>query len=285
MRLGVRRVLAVTPELETRGDTSAVLALGAHAYELDADRAEIARAAGGTPTASPLFVGHDGVPYKRGYAAVGDGSDVAGIVAVEGAADYPAVLAAFRRSMIRTGVGALLAVLLLTVWISQRISRPVARLAEAAARLGRGDLDGADPDRDPRRDRRARADAGGGAGGAARARRAHADDAGRDRARGAQPRSAGSSCTPACCATRSPTSPSGLEEVARIEREVGHLKAVVTSSWSSRGVPARAGGRPAAALFEEIRELASVPAVPVEIGAPDGLAGARRTPCSCGARC
>src|SRR6187401_2013434 len=40
-RLGVRRVLAVTPDLETRGDTSAVLALGAHAYELDADRAEI----------------------------------------------------------------------------------------------------------------------------------------------------------------------------------------------------------------------------------------------------
>ena len=45
LRLGVRRVLAVTPDLETRGDTSSALALGAHAYELDADRAEIARAA------------------------------------------------------------------------------------------------------------------------------------------------------------------------------------------------------------------------------------------------
>ena len=72
VRLGVRRVLAVTPALESRGDTAAALALGAHAYELDADRAEIARALGGTPTASPLFVGHDGVPYKRAYAAVGD---------------------------------------------------------------------------------------------------------------------------------------------------------------------------------------------------------------------
>ena len=39
------------------------------------------------------------------------------------------------------GVGALAAVLALTVWLARRIFRPVARLAQAAARLGRGDLD------------------------------------------------------------------------------------------------------------------------------------------------
>jgi hypothetical protein len=33
-RLGVRRVLAVTPELEARGDTAGTLTLGARAYEL-----------------------------------------------------------------------------------------------------------------------------------------------------------------------------------------------------------------------------------------------------------
>src|SRR6476646_11503838 len=33
--LGVRRVLVVTPGLDALGDTSSVLALGAHAYELD----------------------------------------------------------------------------------------------------------------------------------------------------------------------------------------------------------------------------------------------------------
>src|SRR4051812_906460 len=123
LRLGVRRVLAVTPNLETRADTSSALPLGAHAYELDADRAEIARAMGGAPTASPLFIGHDGVPYKRAYAAVGEPGDAAGIVAVEGNADYPAALAALRRSMIRTGLGALLAVLALTAWLARRISR------------------------------------------------------------------------------------------------------------------------------------------------------------------
>jgi signal transduction histidine kinase len=140
-RLGVRRVLAVTPDLEARGDTAGALALGAHAYEIDSDRAELGRAARGTPAASPLFVGHDGIPYKRAYAAVGDAEDIAGFVVVEAAADYPATLAAFRRSLITAGLGALAAVLALTIWLARRIVRPVTRLAQAAARLGRGDLD------------------------------------------------------------------------------------------------------------------------------------------------
>jgi signal transduction histidine kinase len=140
-RLGVRRVLAVTTDLGARGDTAGALALGARAYDLEADRVEIARAAGGTPAASPLFVGHDGVPYKRAYAAVGEPGEVAGLVAVEGNADYPAVLAAFRRSMIVAALGAAFGVLLLTAWIARRISGPVTRLAQAAERLGRGDLD------------------------------------------------------------------------------------------------------------------------------------------------
>ena len=106
-----------------------------------ADRAEIARALAGTPAASPLFVGHDGVPYKRAYAAVGEPGEVAGLVAVEGNADYPAMLAAFRRSMLLAGIAAAIGVLALTAWIARRISGPITRLAQAAARLGRGDLD------------------------------------------------------------------------------------------------------------------------------------------------
>jgi signal transduction histidine kinase len=140
-RLGVRRVLAFTTDLDARGDTAGALTLGARAYDLEADRTEIARAAAGTPAASPLFVGHDGVPYKRAYAAVGERGEVAGLVAVEGNADYPAVLAAFRRSMILAGIAAAIGVLALTVWIARRISGPVTRLAQAAERLGRGELD------------------------------------------------------------------------------------------------------------------------------------------------
>ncbi len=140
-RLGVRRVVAVTPDLEARGDTAGLLALGAHAYELAADRAEIAEALAGTPASSPLFIGHDGVAYERAYAAVGDPGDVAGLIAVEGDADYPAALSAFRRSMLLAGLAAALGVLLVTLWLAGRISGPVTRLAAAAARLGRGDLE------------------------------------------------------------------------------------------------------------------------------------------------
>ncbi len=139
--LGVRRVVAVTPQLEARGDTSGALALGAHAYELDADHVEIARALAGMPAASPLFVGHDGVSYQRAYAPVGEAGDVAGLIAVEGDAEYPAALAAFRRSMLVAGGAAALGVLLVTLWLAGRISGPVTRLADAAARLGRGDLE------------------------------------------------------------------------------------------------------------------------------------------------
>ena len=133
-RLDVRRVLAVTPELEARGDTAGVLTLGARAYELASDRAEIARAAHGTPTASPLFVGHDGVPYKRAYAAVGEPGDLAGLVAVEGNADYQSTLAAFRRSLLLAGLAALAAVLALTVWLARRISGPVTAKSGASPR-------------------------------------------------------------------------------------------------------------------------------------------------------
>lgn len=140
-RLGVRRVVLVTPDLEARGDTAGLLALGAHAWELAADRAEVAQAMAGRPASSPLFVGHDGVAYERAYAAVGEPGEVAGLVAVEGDAEYPAALAAFRRSMLLAGVVAALGVLLVTLWLAGRISGPVTRLAAAAARLGQGDLE------------------------------------------------------------------------------------------------------------------------------------------------
>jgi len=273
VRLDVRRVLAVTPALESRGDTAAALALGAHAYELDADRAEIARALTGTPSASPLFVGHDGVPYKRAYAAVGEAGEVAGLVAVEGNADYPAVLAAFRRSLIRTGVGALSAVLLLTIWLSRRISGPVARLAQAAARLGQGDLDAPIPIE-------TRDEIG-----------VLAQTLEETRA-ALRARDERMQMMLACIAheVRNPLGglelyagllrdalagqPERLDEVARIEREVGHLKAVVSEflEFARRRAP-RVEAVALRPLFEEIRELTAVPGgATIAVEAEDGVA-------------
>src|SRR3569623_2102252 len=152
-RFDVRRIVLVSPKGGAAGqglgpaeliaivDTSARIAPGASAYELGADRLELGRAAAGQPAASPLFTGHDEVPYKRGYAAIQDGATVVGFAVVEANADYLIPLAAFRRRLLLAGTLALVAVLALTVVLARRISQPVVRLAAAAEGIGRGELD------------------------------------------------------------------------------------------------------------------------------------------------
>ena len=272
VRLGVRRVLAVTPELEARGDTAGALTLGAHAYELASDRAEIARAAGGTPAASPLFVGHDGVSYKRAYAAVGEPGDLAGFVAVEGSADYRTTLAAFRRSLWLAGLAALAAVLALTAWLAGRISGPVTRLAGAAAQLGRGALD--TPIVIETRDEigvlaqtleEARV--------ALRARDERTQMMLAGIAHEVRNPLGGLELYAGLLREALAAEPERLEEVARIEREIGHLKTVVNEflEFARRPAP-HLEAVPLRPLFEEIRELSAAPGVaPIVIESPSDL--------------
>jgi signal transduction histidine kinase len=254
-RLGVRRALAVTPDLEARGDTSGALPLGARAYEIAADRVELGRAAGGSPAASPLFVGHDGVPYKRAYAAVGEPGDVAGFVAVEAPADYPATLAAFRRSLILAGLGALAAVLALTVWISRRISGPVVRLAQAAARLGQGDLEGPIPI-ETSDEIGLLAQTLEETRGALRARDERLQMMLAGIAHEVRNPLGGLELYAGLLRDALAGQPERLDEVARIEREVGHLKAVVSEflEFARRPAPSLEAVR-LSPLLEEVREL------------------------------
>ncbi len=137
-RLGVRRAVAVARDLTGRGDTDRRIALGARAHEFGADMVEIEQAARGAPAASPLFWGNDGLPYKRAYAAIGN--PAAGFAVVEGSADYFVALAGFRRWLLTAGLAGLGIVVLATVLLARRITGPVSRLAAAAERIGRGDL-------------------------------------------------------------------------------------------------------------------------------------------------
>ena len=179
-------------------------------------------------------------------------------MAVEATADYPATLAAFRRSLIVAGALALIAVLGLTVWIASRISGPVARLADAAARLGRGDLDARIPIET--------SDEIGVLAGTLEETR----DALRARDERMQMMLAGIAHE-----VRNPLGglelyagllrdalgdqPERLEEVARIEREVGHLKTVVTEFLDfARRSPPRLESVRLTALFDEVRELTGV---------------------------
>jgi signal transduction histidine kinase len=138
-RLAVRRVLLVTSDLSARGDSEGLLPLGAKAYELGADAPEIEKAGLGQPTASPLFTGRDGLPYKRGYARIG----TAGFAVVEASAQYLDALAAFRRWLLFGGGFGVAIIVVLAAWLSRRTTGPLERLARAAERIGRGDLTGA----------------------------------------------------------------------------------------------------------------------------------------------
>src|SRR6185369_5854375 len=55
-RFALRRVALVARDLSGRGDTAGLIAADAPAYELGADKLELAGAAAGRPSASPLFV-------------------------------------------------------------------------------------------------------------------------------------------------------------------------------------------------------------------------------------
>jgi signal transduction histidine kinase len=270
-RLGVRRVVAVAPDLTARGDTAGALALGAPAYELYADRAEIARAGRGAPASSPLFIGHDGVAYKRAYAAVGELGAPAGYLAVEGSADAYAELAAFRRWLLIAGAVALGAVLGLTVLSARRISGPVVRLAGAAARLGRGELAARIPveTRDEIGFLAATLDETRAAL-AARDERLQMMLAGI--AHEVRNPLGGLELYAGLLRESLGGQPERLQEVARIERELAHLKAVVSEflEYARRPSlePASFAIRP---LLDDVRELAAAGDVALSVEAPAAL--------------
>jgi signal transduction histidine kinase len=271
-KLGVRRVMAVATDLSGRGDTAGTLALGARAYEVEADAAEIRKASAGSPAASPLFVGHDGLPYKRGYAAIGEPGAVAGFIAVEGDADFYAALGAFRRRMLVAGVLALLIVLAVTALVARRISGPVVRLADAAARLGRGELEARIPV-ETRDEIGFLASTLDDARAALRARDEHTQMMLAGIAHEVRNPLGGLELYAGLLRDALAGQPERLQEVARIERELGHLRTVVSEflEYARRPAPelAPVGVR---ALLEEVRELTEAPGgVAVTVEAPETL--------------
>jgi signal transduction histidine kinase len=262
----------VAPDLTARGDTAGALALGAPAYELFADRAEIARAAGGAPAASPLFVGHDGVPYKRAYALIGEPGAAAGFIAVEGSAAYYAALAAFRHWLIIAGAVALGAVLALTALVARRISGPVVRLADAAARLGRGELGARIPveTRDEIGFLAATLDE---TRALLKARDERLQMMLAGIAHEVRNPLGGLELYAGLLRDALAGQPQRLDEVTRIEREVGHLKAVVNEFLEyARRPPPEIAVFPIRPLLEEVRELTPAPGtVAVTIDAAAGL--------------
>jgi signal transduction histidine kinase len=255
-RFGVRRVALIAPDLTARGDTDGRLALGGEAYEFGADRAEIARAAAAGAAASPLFTGHDGLPYKRGYAPVGAGAQAAGFAVVEASADYFLALAAFRRWLAMAGAIALAGVSIVIAFIARRITGPLGRLAGAAERIGRGELAAAVPveTRDELGFLAATLDE---MRGALQARDERLQMMLAGIAHEVRNPLGGLELYAGLLREALGAEPERLQEVARIEREIGYLKTVVNEFLDyARRPPLEVGDVRLRPLLDEVRELA-----------------------------
>lgn len=140
---GVERLYVFDNEFNTRLDTSGTQ-IGEKQFQAEIDRRELARLfVNGKSASSLLFEGVDGRPYKAGYAAVFMSEKDRKIVLAIGAdapADFFDRLADLKRQLILYGVLLVLAVAAVAVLIGLRITRPVRSLAEAAERIGAGDL-------------------------------------------------------------------------------------------------------------------------------------------------
>lgn len=144
---GVARIYVFGPDFTSRVDTRNGVPVGEKYFKAELDRAELARVfATGEPASGLLFQGKDGLLYKTGYAPVyEDPADPASPIVLAIAVDAPATffarLESFRRSLVVSGCLLLLATVAIAVIVALRLTRPVRDLATAAERIGRGDLD------------------------------------------------------------------------------------------------------------------------------------------------
>lgn len=141
---GVARIYVFDRDFVTRAATSDEMPIGATLFQAELDRHELERVFGeGAAVSSVLFEGAGGKLYKAGYAPVEASEhepEVVLALGVEAPAAYFARLDALRRSLI--GYGALLALVVLGISVvtATVITRPVRALVAAAERIGHGDL-------------------------------------------------------------------------------------------------------------------------------------------------
>ncbi len=108
---------------------------------LAADRNELKDVFRGYCRASLLFSGKDGRLYKSGFAPVLIEGKVVAAVGADGSARFFEQLADLGRTLALTGIVAIVLLVLVTLFVSRRITRPIDRLALMARAIGRGELD------------------------------------------------------------------------------------------------------------------------------------------------
>lgn len=136
------RLFVVRPDRTALADSTGRSRIGERVPALERDRLEIAQAAGGNAVASQvMFQGSDGRLYKTGYAPLQDGSGkVVAVVGADGTSTSFAAFRRFRRLFATMAISGAVLGALVAAGASLSVTRPITRLAEAARRIGRGDL-------------------------------------------------------------------------------------------------------------------------------------------------
>jgi signal transduction histidine kinase len=141
-RTRVARIFVLDRKLRSRVDTRDGVRIGDRHYQAEADGDELRRLfRWGGEASSVLFAGAGGRFYKTGYAPLRDDGKTVAAVGVEGSAEYFDVLARLRRVLLLSGAVVALLVMLASLLVARRITRPLRTLAGEAARIGAGDLE------------------------------------------------------------------------------------------------------------------------------------------------
>jgi signal transduction histidine kinase len=141
---GVARIYVFRPDGTALCDTGDA-PIGAKQYQLELDRHELERMfTSHQATSSTLFRGSDGRQYKAGYAVVANSEDDPGIVAglaVEAPAEYFTRLESLRSHLTTYAAITLALYVAVSILVALLLSRPLRKLTDAAERIGKGDLD------------------------------------------------------------------------------------------------------------------------------------------------
>lgn len=137
------RLFVVRPDRTALADSDGRVRIGEAVPALERDRLEITLAASGAPVASQvMFQGSDGRLYKTGYAPLLDGSGkVVAVVGADGTTASFQTLRNFQKLLVTFAIAGAVLGALVAAGASLSVTRPLTRLAEAARRIGRGDLE------------------------------------------------------------------------------------------------------------------------------------------------
>ncbi len=138
----VGRIFILDRELRSRVDTKPGVRIGDRYYHAEPDRSELERVFAGGEASSVLFTGDDGRFHKAGYAPLRQrGGRVIAAIGVEGSAEYFRALEELSAYLLLSGAGIAVLVIIISLLLARRITRPLGALADEATRIGAGDLE------------------------------------------------------------------------------------------------------------------------------------------------